>query len=440
LRKASIAVLVLVAVAAIAIDQRHTILAYGIAILGVPELSEPADEGPEVRWHDDYFTVQPLDSRTFAIGEPRYVQQVFSYLIVGSERAILFDAGPGNRDIRPVVQSLTDRPITFVPSHFHYDHVGNQVTFEHVAVLDLPYLRSRAPDDRLQLGFFEHMGVAEGFDAPILEIDEWLAPDSVVSLGDRNLRVLYTPGHTDDSVSLLDLESGQLFSGDFIYPGSLFAFLPNSGMGDYLYGAERVLEAAPTNGRVFGAHRVAPPGAPELAMSDVADLHAALVAIRDGQLAAEGVYPRAYRVNARLELLAEPTWLQRWAPPDPSRSNRTRSEHGIAIAGLIFLVAGGLLLAGSVRRGREICRVFEERLPEVYAATGSPLPGFFDSPRRTAYTRFLMQQEFAELGDPHLVTEFEGLRRIEMRQLAYLLAGFAGLGIAVLWLRWLHGP
>jgi len=312
--------LVIAVLCAVVIAQRHRILVYALASQGAPALLEPVDEGPAVRWHDDYFTVQALGERTFAIGEPRYAQQVFNYLIVGSERAVLFDAGPGIRDIRPVVESLTDRPITFVPSHFHYDHVGNTVTFEHVAVVDLPYLRERAPDGRLQLGFDEHMGVAEGIEAPVLEVDEWLAPDSTIELGDRALRVLYTPGHTEDSISLLDLASGFVFTADFIYPGPLFAFLPNSNMGDYLQGSTAVIDAAPSNARLFGAHRVGPPGAPELGLGDVHDLDSALEAIRAGALRGEGVYPVVYPVNDRMELWAEPAWLQDWKPNHPPRA------------------------------------------------------------------------------------------------------------------------
>lgn len=313
-KSALLAVAVLVALVVLAIAERHRILVYALASQGTPELLDRADEGPETDWHDDYFTVQKLDDRTFAIGEPRYWQQNYSYLIVGSERAVLFDAGPGVRDIRPVAQSLTDVPITFVPSHFHYDHVGNEITFERVAVVDLPYLRARAPDGRLRLGFDEHLGVAEGMAAPTLEVDEWLPPGSILSLGDRTLRVLYTPGHTEDSISLLDLETGLVFAGDFICPCPLLALFPNSGMGDYLQGALTVVRAAPANARVFGAHRTAPPGAPELSVGDVRDLHTALRAIREGELRGSGFYPVVYRVNDRVELWAEPVWLQDWQP------------------------------------------------------------------------------------------------------------------------------
>lgn len=309
----------LVLLATVALLFRHRLMIYALALAGPPAVLEPTAEGPGVRWHDDWFTVQALDERTFAIGEPRYAQQVFSYLIVGSERAVLFDAGPGLRDLRPLARTLTDRPITFVPSHFHYDHVGNEITFDDVAVIDLPYLRERAPDDRLRLTFEEHLGVAEGFDAPTLEVDTWLPPGATLDLGGRTLRVLHTPGHTEDSISLLDVASGDLFTGDFLYAGPLFAFLPNSGMGDYLQGAETVLREPSAGTRVLGAHRSEPPGLPVLARQDVEDLRSALLAIRDGDLRGEGLYPVSYRVNDRVDLLAEPGWLQEWTPRHPAR-------------------------------------------------------------------------------------------------------------------------
>ncbi len=278
-----------------------------------PPLLAIPDEIPEGSyWYDDYFLIEPIDHRTFAIAEPRYAQLNYSYLIVGAESAILFDAGPGVRDIKAAAESLTDLPITFIPSHFHYDHIGNEITFDNVAVIDLPYLRSRAEANRLSLTWQEHLGNGEGYDIPTLEVDEWLLPDSVLDIGERRLQILHTPGHTTDSVSLLDLENGAIFSGDFLYPGNLYAFLPTSHMGEYLQGADEVLETAESDSILYGAHRGPDPVMPQLEMADVEDLKAALIRIRDGELTGIGSYPVSYPVNEQLVILAEPRWLQSW--------------------------------------------------------------------------------------------------------------------------------
>ena len=111
-------------------------------------------------------------------------------------------------------------------------------------------------------------------------------------------------------------------------------------------------------------------------------------------------------------------------------------EHAVALAGLGFLVLGGVCMVRSVRRGREACHLLSERHPDLYAALGSPRPSYFDSARRNVYFRFLKERGYTELGDPHLVDVFTALRRSELRFFALLLAGFAALGLAFAWIEW----
>jgi hypothetical protein len=94
---------------------RHRLLVYVMALEGQPELLEVKIEGNDIRWFDDYFTVQAIDEKTFAIGEPRYYQQNYNYLLLGETQAIVFDAGTGQRDIRRVVESITQLPVIFIP-------------------------------------------------------------------------------------------------------------------------------------------------------------------------------------------------------------------------------------------------------------------------------------------------------------------------------------
>ena len=291
---------------------RHRLLVYVMALEGPPELLEVKIEGNDIRWFDDYFTVQAIDEKTFAIGEPRYYQQNYNYLLLGETKAIVFDAGTGQRDIRRVVESITQLPVTFIPSHLHYDHIGNDIVFPRTALIDLPHLRKRSIKGTLQVAWYEHLGEAEGYAAPALTVTQWLAPGSTIELGNRQLKVLYTPGHTDDSISLLDSASGYLFSGDFIYPGPLYGFLPDSNMGDYLQGAATLQAIDDRALRIFGAHGAGPPGVPELAAGDVSSLQAALKAVQAGRVSSSGFYPVSYPVNDEIMLLTEPAFLQNW--------------------------------------------------------------------------------------------------------------------------------
>jgi glyoxylase-like metal-dependent hydrolase (beta-lactamase superfamily II) len=289
-----------------AVEHRVLLLRVRSWLAEPPPLAPPPILRAGLVWHDDYYSVERLDESTFAIGEPRYAQQNVSFLIVGSERAVVFDAGPGLRELAPVVARLTELPVTFVPSHLHYDHVGGARGFERVALIDLPELRAQAPDGVLRPRFAQHLGALEGIEARPIEVDEWWPPGSVVDLGGRALEVWHTPGHTPESASLVDRARGLLFAGDFLYPGDLYAFLPGSSLADYLWTAERLARALPGDAAIHGGHGTdLATSAPVLATRDLLDLKRALEEIRGGRRAGSGWFPRAYAVNERVTLLAD---------------------------------------------------------------------------------------------------------------------------------------
>jgi glyoxylase-like metal-dependent hydrolase (beta-lactamase superfamily II) len=309
------AALVAIAAAALAVLAPYVYAEIGLRQIGALVGRRP-EQPVQGRWFDDYFVVETIDATTFAIGEPRYYQANYSYLLIGTQRAVLFDAGTGNRDILTVVRSLTKVPVTVLPSHLHFDHVGALGRLDHTALPDLPSLRSRiASDGTLPLERYEFLGLADGLPLPRIAVDEWWFPGTDINLGGgRHLRVLATPGHTPNSASLYDAERRLLFVGDLIYPGKLYAFLPGASRRAYLDTTRRLLAMIDGDTRIFTAHRADDPdriAAPVLEVADLRALEATLLAIDGGKAVSTGFYPRIFPVRGPITFATGFAWNNR---------------------------------------------------------------------------------------------------------------------------------
>lgn len=300
----------------VGIENRHKIL-FPLFTSGEPiPLDEDAAQIPGgiPFGEDGYFVVVQLDAKTFAIAEPKAWTRIFNYLIIGEDRAVLFDAGIGFYDIEPVVRALTDLPITFMASHFHYDHTGVKTDWERTAVVDLPHIRAQATGNTLPLSWEQHLSDAEGLPLITWQVTDWVAPGDTIDLGGRVLELLYTPGHTDNSISLVDRAAATMFTGDFISPNGISAITPTARMGDYLQATEIVLRATKTlpNIRLHAAHGPHDGSLPIVGRDDVQTLQTQLERIREGELEAEGIFPVSYLIKAPMVMKAEPSWLQDW--------------------------------------------------------------------------------------------------------------------------------
>lgn len=157
----------------------------------------------------------PLAEGLYAIDQG----MVRSYLIVGSEKALLLDAGVAPCDILALIRSVTELPVVFVLTHTDRDHTANAGVFP-VHCLHADEAAGYTP--------------AEGCRA------EALQEGAVFELGGRTLELLHIPGHTPGSLALLDWERKEIFSGDTVSLASVFMFGPSRSMENYLASLRRL--------------------------------------------------------------------------------------------------------------------------------------------------------------------------------------------------------
>ncbi|MHB9797601.1 MBL fold metallo-hydrolase [Pseudomonas sp. MT3] len=233
----------------------------------------PALAGDGAKANAEAFVVHKLSDFLYAIGEPNYYQKNYSYLLVGTDQALMFDSGANQKeDITQVARHITDKPLSVLPSHLHFDHLGGLHNFQSIYLPDTPFTaKFRRADGLYQipepvyLGNIDHMTLAP------FKVSRLVKPGEVIDLGGLKVRLLSMPGHTPDEVVLYDEAHNILLSGDHLYPSWLLA----GNLKDYVASLDATLKVINPQTTLYGAHADEDPSkVPAMTYADV-------VAIRD---------------------------------------------------------------------------------------------------------------------------------------------------------------
>jgi len=157
----------------------------------------------EVVFKNDDVVFRKIDSHTW-IGTGNLMANESLYLVEGNNKAILIDAGTRIADLDKIVASITSKPVMLVATHVHPDHTGSAINYFPEIWLN--------PGDTVSI--------------PSMMADykgdvRFLKDGEILELGDRQIEVVFTPGHTSGSVTFVDTKAGFGFSGDSFGSGNL---------------------------------------------------------------------------------------------------------------------------------------------------------------------------------------------------------------------------
>ncbi len=140
--------------------------------------------------------------------------------LVGGDRTVLIDTG-ANFDITTTLEDRGVAPDAVVLTHTHPDHIGN-----------VEAVRSMCEC------------TVWGYDTSHHAVDEPIADEEVLRIGDYEYLALHTPGHKDDHLCFYAEEPGILFAGDLVFQNGGFGRtdLPEGDRETLIESIDRLLE------------------------------------------------------------------------------------------------------------------------------------------------------------------------------------------------------
>jgi len=180
------------------------------------------------------------------------------YLIKGDTKNVLIDTGVTAKfpalKRRLTELSLRVRDVNLIIlTHEHYDHIGATAFFHRTAVVSAHRLAA----NKLELqDEFVTLSKYRNQPSKPFWVDVWLEDGSIIDLGNYELQVIHTPGHTSGCICLYEPRAGLLFTGDTVFAGGTLSEIAVGGnVSDYVNSVRRlsnlkIKQIYPGHGRV----------------------------------------------------------------------------------------------------------------------------------------------------------------------------------------------
>jgi len=197
-------------------------------------------------------------------------EHVRCYLIEGQDYALVIDTMNGYGKLRAFCETLTDKPLKLVNTHFHFDHTAGNFDFDECWMhhADIKYFYNSGKNDPAKMlerakaeAFEEYRDQMDGDDFcayrdmkvyPLYDGDKF-------DLGDREILVVDVGGHTPGSIVLIDPKTRICFSGDACNGNTLLGFGNSLCVETYLKNLLHFKKFQPMFDILYGGHQIMSP-------------------------------------------------------------------------------------------------------------------------------------------------------------------------------------
>ncbi|MGI6486506.1 MAG: MBL fold metallo-hydrolase [Thermoanaerobacterales bacterium] len=136
------------------------------------------------------------------------------HLIIGKKHNFIIDTGLGSKSIEPVMEYINNdlKPIIVINTHHHWDHIWGNGVFKNCTIISHRLCREIIEGkwvSMLQDNRHYCYGNVEKHLPNLLFEEELYFPDD-------EIRIVYTPGHTIDCISVMDERENVINVGDNI--------------------------------------------------------------------------------------------------------------------------------------------------------------------------------------------------------------------------------
>lgn len=173
-----------------------------------------------------------IDSHTWIL-EDDYVR---FFLLEGENKATLIDSGINSPDALEIAKNLTNKQVMLINTHGDGDHTSGTAAFSEIHMHAEDYINCNMASK------YPHTKLIE------------LNDGDVIDLGNRQLKVIFIPGHTKGSLAFIDVNSKTLYAGDSVQKGHIFMFGKHRDTEQYEKSLTKLIEIKNEYDRIYASH------------------------------------------------------------------------------------------------------------------------------------------------------------------------------------------